>query len=206
MDNIKIGCFIAECRKEKKITQQQLAAKLNITNKAVSKWETGNGVPDISLLTELAGLLDVSVDEILKAQKNEIAVSNIDDIGVTTMAEKATNNKADVIIHYMVQKSIVKFKIMSILSIAVSIVGIVIQYLIWRETKDLAGWLFGLWLEICSGGIFYYYRTLTKNQIKEYNLVTENKLDIKHISNRYSKYLFMMWTLMMLTLICYLFL
>lgn len=46
MDRIKTGAFIAKCRKEKGITQEQLAEQLNITNKAVSKWETGNCLPD----------------------------------------------------------------------------------------------------------------------------------------------------------------
>ena len=76
MDSIKIGAFIAECRKEKQITQQTLADMLNITNKAVSKWETGNGLPDITLLSELASILGVSVDEILNAEKKKL--KNID--------------------------------------------------------------------------------------------------------------------------------
>ena len=76
MDSIKIGAFIAECRKEKQITQQTLADMLNITNKAVSKWETGNGLPDITLLPELASILGVSVDEILNAEKKKL--KNID--------------------------------------------------------------------------------------------------------------------------------
>jgi transcriptional regulator with XRE-family HTH domain len=205
MDNIKIGSFIAECRKEKQITQQQLADKLKITNKAVSKWETGNGFPDISLLPELAEILNVSVDEILKAQKNEITIPKVDgpDLERITNTEKAMSQNTDAVLSYLVHKSIDKFKLMSILSILLSIVGIVIQYFIWRETNNLTGWIFGLWLEICSGGIFYYYRTLMNTQINDYNTVVEIKLNAKHISKQFSNCLYIIWVLMLLTLICY---
>ena len=65
MDNKKTGRFIAERRKEMKLSQKQLAEKLNITDKAVSKWETGNGAPDISLLTTIADEINVTVVEII---------------------------------------------------------------------------------------------------------------------------------------------
>ena len=53
MNQEVIGSFIAKCRKEKGLTQMQLAEKLNITNRAVSKWETGKSIPDISVMPEL---------------------------------------------------------------------------------------------------------------------------------------------------------
>ena len=68
MDTIKIGKYIAERRKAAGLTQQELADQLSITNKAVSKWETGQGAPDIGLLTELARILDVTVDELLRGE------------------------------------------------------------------------------------------------------------------------------------------
>ena len=63
MDNIKIGEFIQKERKEKGMTQTELAMKLNVTNKAVSKWETGKGMPDIYLIETLADILGVSITE-----------------------------------------------------------------------------------------------------------------------------------------------
>ena len=53
MNQEKIGKFISECRKNQKLTQEQLAEKLNITYKAVSKWETGKGMPDSSIMMDL---------------------------------------------------------------------------------------------------------------------------------------------------------
>lgn len=61
MDNQKLGIFITELRKEKGLTQAQLAQKLNVTDKAVSKWERGVGFPDIKLLEPLADVLDISL-------------------------------------------------------------------------------------------------------------------------------------------------
>lgn len=69
MDNVKTGKFIAERRKELGYNQKDLAEKLNITDKAVSKWETGRSAPDVSLLMPLAEILNVSVAEILNGEK-----------------------------------------------------------------------------------------------------------------------------------------
>jgi len=68
MDNKKIGQYIAMCRKEKGLTQRDIAEKLYITSKAVSKWERGLSLPDISLLEPLAKELGVSIAEILKGE------------------------------------------------------------------------------------------------------------------------------------------
>lgn len=69
MDKIKIGQFISKCRKNKKLTQEQLAEKLNISKNAVSKWERGICLMDMSLLQPLSKILGVSVNEILSGQK-----------------------------------------------------------------------------------------------------------------------------------------
>lgn len=71
MNENRIGQFIAELRKEKNMTQKDLAGQLHITDKAVSKWERGLSCPDISLLSPLADLLGVTVSELLNAEKNE---------------------------------------------------------------------------------------------------------------------------------------
>ena len=69
MDQEKIGKFIATLRKEKGLTQQELAEKLGITKNAVSKWERGLGLMDMSLLKPLSEILDVSVTEILNGER-----------------------------------------------------------------------------------------------------------------------------------------
>ena len=68
MEQTKVGKFIAECRKNKKMTQAELAEKLNITDRAISKWETGKGMPDSSIMLELCNELDISVNELLSGE------------------------------------------------------------------------------------------------------------------------------------------
>lgn len=68
MNNMQIGKLIAELRKKNGLTQQQLADKLNLSNKTISKWESGLGAPDISNLTMLAATFNISVDELLKGE------------------------------------------------------------------------------------------------------------------------------------------
>lgn len=65
MDQIKIGKFIAECRKKENLTQVQLAEKLGITDRAVSKWENGRSMPDASNMLDLCSILKISVNDLL---------------------------------------------------------------------------------------------------------------------------------------------
>ena len=69
MNQIKIGKFIAERRRKLELTQMQLAEKLNITDRAVSKWETGKAMPDSSIMLELCDILGISVNELLNGEK-----------------------------------------------------------------------------------------------------------------------------------------
>ena len=83
MDLIKIGNFICELRNKKGLTQEELAKKINVTNKAISRWERGVGLPDISLLEPLSNALDVTILELLngkhlngndEVQKNDVNI------------------------------------------------------------------------------------------------------------------------------------
>ncbi len=65
MDQIKIGKFIAECRKKQNLTQAQLAEKLSLTDRAISKWETGKAMPDSNIMLELCSILGINVNELL---------------------------------------------------------------------------------------------------------------------------------------------
>lgn len=68
MDQIKIGRFIAVCRKNKKLTQMQLAEMLNITDRAVSKWERGKSLPDSAIMLELCSILEITVNDLLNGE------------------------------------------------------------------------------------------------------------------------------------------
>ena len=69
MDAVQFGLFVASLRKEKGLTQKELADRLHVTDKAVSKWETGKGFPDLKLLPDLARELDVSLVELIQGER-----------------------------------------------------------------------------------------------------------------------------------------
>jgi len=118
MDNIKIGEFISKLRKEKGLTQAELAQKLNVTNKAVSKWETGKGMPDIYLIEPLAEALGVSITEFIKGEKinkDEVKSENI--VKETIEFAKEEINKKEILL----KKTIV---ISSVLLVLIFIINI----------------------------------------------------------------------------------
>ena len=69
MDQIKTGKFIATLRKEKELTQEQLGEKLGVTNKTISRWENGNYMPDIEMLSLLSKEFDVSINELISGER-----------------------------------------------------------------------------------------------------------------------------------------
>lgn len=71
MDQIQIGKFIAELRKEKNMTQAQLGERLGVTNKTVSRWENGNYMPDLSVMEALCQSFDISVNELVSGKRLE---------------------------------------------------------------------------------------------------------------------------------------
>ena len=76
MDQVKIGRFIAERRKQTSLTQMQLAEKLGITEKAITKWERGVAMPDTSIMLELSDILGISVNELLCGEKIDMENNN----------------------------------------------------------------------------------------------------------------------------------
>ena len=87
MNQIKIGKFIAECRKKNNLTQMQLAEKLNITDRAISKWENGKGMPDSSIMLDLCNELKISVNELLCGEL--IEMNNYNEVAEKTLLEMA---------------------------------------------------------------------------------------------------------------------
>lgn len=100
MDQVKTGKFIQKMRKEQQLTQRQIADKLNISDKTVSKWETGNGLPEVGLMLPLCSLLHINVNELLSGERldeqkyQEKAEMNIMDL----LKEKAEAKRKIVIL------------------------------------------------------------------------------------------------------------
>lgn len=83
MDMVKMGSFLAELRKERNLTQAELGEKLGVTNKTISRWETGNYMPPVEMLEELSNMYDLTINELLSGKKlsteeyKEMAETNI---------------------------------------------------------------------------------------------------------------------------------
>ena len=91
MDQIKIGKFIAKCRKKNNLTQMQLAEKLNITDRTISKWENGKAMPDSSIMLDLCKELKISVNELLNGEKD--TTKSFDKTIIESITENEKNQK-----------------------------------------------------------------------------------------------------------------
>lgn len=156
MDQVKIGRFIAECRREKNLTQMQLAEKLNITDRAVSKWENGRAMPDSSIMIELCSVLGINVNELLSGERiemenyNKIAEENL----LTLKKQKEESDKRLLnievimgiisIIMYLIMVMIVSFSNMQdntrILIIMLLTVFVFIECLLALRIEQQAGY------------------------------------------------------------------
>lgn len=106
MDAKRLGIFIAERRKELGLTQALLAEQLHVTDKAISRWERGIGLPDISNIEALADVLDVSLLELMQAQRNErtdsISTKKVEELLIDTIQLSKETNKFAKSIGYFV--------------------------------------------------------------------------------------------------------
>lgn len=94
MNQVKIGIFIAKCRKDLGITQFQLAEKLGITDRAVSKWENGRSLPDASIMLDLCNILKITVNDLLRGEKDMLDNSKRnDDLLIELVKEKEEADK-----------------------------------------------------------------------------------------------------------------
>lgn len=135
MDALKTGKFIAEKRKEKGLRQQDLADKLHITDKAVSKWERGLACPDVSLLVPLAEALDVSVMELLKGEKiKDLDVKVADEVVVSTVSEYAS-------IWEIKTKDLTKKHILFLSSIIIIVISVFLVVFSYSQKMDDEFWL-----------------------------------------------------------------
>lgn len=94
MDQRKVGAFLKELRKDKGVTQEQLAEKLNVSNRTVSRWETGNNMPDLGVLVELADYYEVEIREILDGERRRERMTEETRDTVQMVTEYANAEKA----------------------------------------------------------------------------------------------------------------
>lgn len=134
MDQIKIGALLKELRKERKLTQEEIAGKFGVSQRSVSRWENGNTMPDISILIELADFYDVDLREILKGERK---AENMDaDLKETLeMVSDYTNEEKKEIARSLIVKTVVTV-------LAFVLLGIIILLRLesnfwWNQTAEL---------------------------------------------------------------------
>ena len=118
VDQVKIGNFLKKLRKEKGITQEQLAEILNVSGRTVSRWETGNNMPDISILVDIADYYDISIPEIISGErKSEIMEKEAKKVA-EAMSDYATAEKAVLL---------KRVKVISIIGLVALIIGLIME-------------------------------------------------------------------------------
>lgn len=164
IDVKKVGAFISECRKEHEWTQKQLGEMLGVTDRAVSKWETGRSLPDISLIEPLCGLFGISVSEILAGKRIE--------------AEEYKRETDELLINAIGEHQLYGFQIVIHLLAAIALLVFSIPLLIRRETQ----WLPGLetenllcWMAaaVLTGIIWYLDKNLPARKYRTSNVWIE---------------------------------
>lgn len=113
MNQIKFGMFMKELRKRNGLTQEQVAERLNVSNRTVSRWETGTNMPDISLLIEIAKIYDVSIPELIDGEKKSEKINEETDEIARKMSDYAEAEKTTIL------RSVTKESLLGICALAV---------------------------------------------------------------------------------------
>lgn len=93
MDQIKIGRFLQEMRKENGLTQEQLAEKLGVSSRSVSRWENGKNMPDFDLVIEIANLYEIGIEEILNGERKSDMIDKEKETAMLKVSEYESNEK-----------------------------------------------------------------------------------------------------------------
>ena len=165
MDLQKIGSFLKELRKEKELTQEQLAETLNVSRRTVSRWETGSNMPDLDLLMEMADLYQVELRELLNGErKNEPMNKELKET-VMQVAEYSNAEK---------KRSTIIVRVYFVVGIIALIANAIINMLEKEETfwiGFLKGGTFALALTAMVFGILYTTETMMKIQAFKMRLI-----------------------------------
>ena len=161
MDTEKFGKFIAACRMDNHMTQKELAQKLQVTDKAVSRWERGKGFPDISFLVPLSEALNISVPELMKSERDDtkrevFSAGEIRDV-LTSALQMEKQNKKEA----------------RLLSALISPVTVIVA--LWVVLLEKGSLLVGLWLGLAvalaiAGIVFLLSREAGHRSRKIYSI------------------------------------
>lgn len=130
MDMQKIGSFLAELRKEKNLTQDELGAQIGVTNKTISRWETGNYLPPVEMLQTLGDTYGVSINEILNGER--VSDGNYKDISEQNIKSALTKSDSVIAKHRKIMNWVIAV-VVAALYITISLITLKWQYtwIIW---------------------------------------------------------------------------
>ena len=129
MDTKKIGAFLKQCRKEKNLTQEQLAEKFEVSARTVSRWETGINMPDLSILVQLAEYYDVEIRELLDGERSQTMNKEM----------KETLDKVAVYEEWVKQKALKAGNLAFASMFVISVLAIIIQMLLTVDIRLVLG-------------------------------------------------------------------
>lgn len=121
MDQKKTGSFLRELRKEKQLTQEQLAERFGVTSRSVSRWETGSNMPDLSILVELADFYDVDIRDIIDGERKGEDMNKEEKERLQLVADYAETEKNTLLMRLRI------FSIVGLISLIAGLVMLVIS-------------------------------------------------------------------------------
>lgn len=159
MDQKKIGLFLKMLRNEKGLTQEQLAEKLNVSNRSVSRWETGSTLPDISLIIELADYYEVDIKELVEGERK------------SEIMNKELTETFDKIAEYSIERKKSQLQKDGIFTEMLIVIGIIISFTLAKFVADNTAQL--IVTLICGWFVWGYGIVLRVKIRKELNELTK---------------------------------
>ena len=167
MDTIKIGNFLKELRNEKGYTQQEVADLLFVSQKTISRWESGNGIPDINIIVDVAQFYGVTVDELLKGERITRSTEEINEENIKASYGKINSGK--ILSKNILSKQNICFIISSSIILFFLILGLIILLLINKLAGKIimpVGYIIGLLVYIY--GIYELKKCYKDNEMQNY--------------------------------------
>ena len=144
MDQKKTGSFLRELRKEKQLTQEQLAERFGVTNRSVSRWETGSNMPDLSILVELADFYDVDIRDIIDGERKGEDVNNEEKERLQLVADYAENEKNILLM---------RLRIISIVGLVSLVAGLTMMVISRENNLPIYDYLMGTLMGVAIGAL-----------------------------------------------------
>ena len=144
MDQKKTGSFLRELRKEKQLTQEQLAERFGVTNRSVSRWETGSNMPDLGILVELADFYDVDLRDIIDGERKGEDVNNEEKERLQLVADYAENEKNILLM---------RLRIISIVGLVSLVAGLTMMVISRENNLPIYDYLMGTLMGVAIGAL-----------------------------------------------------